>query len=236
MQCKKTEEIAGSQGSPRISSLPGWYSSTSYLIPNRNQRRKAINHWSSIHLWLELPKYWDIVAALPLPNCMTFNNYSASLPPHLFTWKEVYWCLSHPTIFFSSTNKSFCRLFAHFCSHTSPFNPHAGPSPFWHHSFCKHRFQSAKITLPTHHQEQINEMNSDIILLCVFLVHFALSVYLDYKPLRARTCCLVWLVQLWAHCLHINNTNSNDNTGLASLNTHENEAISASIFFFFPFT
>lgn len=64
-------------------------------------------------------------------------------------------------------------------------------------------------------------------------MHFALSVYLDYKPLRARTCCLVWLVQLWAHCLHINNINSNDNTSLASLNTHENEAVRDSIFFFF---
>lgn len=38
-----TEEIAGSQGPFRISSLPSWYSSTSYLILNRNQRQKAIN-------------------------------------------------------------------------------------------------------------------------------------------------------------------------------------------------
>lgn len=32
--------------------------------------------------------------------------------------------------------------------------------------------------------------------------------------------------------MHINNINTNDNTGLASLNTHENEAASASIFLF----
>lgn len=84
----------------RIISPPCWYSSTSYLIPNRNQKQKAINQQSSTHLWLELPNYWDIVVILPLLNYMIFNNYSASLSPHLFSWKEVYWCLTHPTISF----------------------------------------------------------------------------------------------------------------------------------------
>lgn len=105
---KNPEEIVGTECViSRIISLLYWYSSTSYLIPSRNQRQKAINQQSSIHLQLEIPKYWDTVVILPLLNYMIFNNYSVSLSPHLFSQKELYWCLTHPTIFFSSTNKFF---------------------------------------------------------------------------------------------------------------------------------
>lgn len=84
----------------RIISPLFWYSSTSYLTPNRNQRQKVINQQSSIHLWLELLNYWDAVVILPLPNYTIFNNYSASLYLHLFSQKELYSCLPHPTISF----------------------------------------------------------------------------------------------------------------------------------------
>lgn len=100
-KAKDPGKIVGTQWViSRIISPPFWYSSTRYLISNRNQRQKVINQQSSILFWLGLLNHWDIVVILPLPNYMIVNNYSASLSPHLFSWKEVYSCLTHPTVFF----------------------------------------------------------------------------------------------------------------------------------------